>query len=1194
MSPADIIKHHREYLMRRVVSRNSLLRFRPGPQSGRVDVYKMFPESTLLEPTLFEESGDDRDIPSDFLKKIFGCGAVSEHINQVDNIARRLRNLKKTAEDNRRTFGQWTLVLAWPFVYVPTDKLEGATTPLFAPLFLWRIKISKITPHQATFELLQDDNKSECELNFVLAEYLKAKGDFELPEEGDIVTKLQNTNNLEGQVKEIQKWLGKTDINILGELNESLMLYSDPPANQPTLHNVAVLGNAHFKYLALFRDLEKLETMARDGKDLGLLSYLFRREQTAVAEDIQPPSEKDRWFVETTDQSQEEVVWKSRTSNVPIIQIEGPPGSGKSQTIVNIVADALQQKKKVAVVCDHVAALDVVRKRLKGINLDGLAVQITSPKENRTAVIQKARDIEDELIICGNRVEICDEIERAEESCERRSAAFSPDPYQADKTRGHCLAKIDAAKRTTNFDAHFTENKAFIKNVSKWLRSHPNEKTLLGTVKDIAGKWCDCDYPNHLWKDVDITLNKRDDDELRSYFGGAIERIASLNPRNLPNHDVLAYAAHPLVFKFYLQVTNVVRHDTLKLFSDIIKYTREAFNYAGIQPCPALWKSLHESDIAKKKYEEYRDTIVDIPDIVSIKRAIQENKVIQVLSKNFSEQPKHWAEIVEVSTCKLHLSTLPRPLGIKKYNREKAILKEALETKKIENAKELLCYYDDRKAVSMGLKQQRCLRLRRGRQPATMLRELYQVSIRSDMWKMFPVLLTNPSSVSQIMPLDLECIDLLVIDEASQMFTADAMPLFYRSKRVIISGDQHQMPPSNFFALSEDDDDGDDQENVNIDVPYDLLEAVSGCAGEISSLGVHYRSRPAELIDFSNHAFYKGKLQVAKYNGNPPSFLEGRPIYVEHINDGDFKDGKNEQEANAIIDWLKKITNENSNLSVGIIVFNATQCNLVQEKLDEEAENDQNFGETLSRLRNLKSDGEDVGLFVRSVEHVQGDERDVIILGTTYGKKYRNYGPISKSELGRRRLNVAITRAKMGMAVITSLAINEIASAGDRPDDAGEARGSERWYLWKYMQYAQAISDDDSKKATDILREFDNRKIEYQTGREPENEFEKQIGDFLRENNFHVDYQVGEGFYRIDIGVKNNEGDSSYLCGVECDGRSHHSGWRAREKDISRQKNLESKGWHIERIWSDQWFSGNEALRQDFLDRVRRAVTLAE
>lgn len=1206
MTAADIIKGHRENLVRRIVSRSPLLRFIPGGSGGRVDVCEMFPKQQELVPA--EQNCADAvcNTADEFLEHIFSGNQVRARIEQPP--ARALANASKKAADHKRTLGQWTLVLAWPFLYVPGRNLENTNRSLFAPLFLWRIKVSSGGSKIFRLQPATDVN-SECEPNFMLAEYTKVRGDFKLLYTEEILEKMQDNSNCDEKARAIVEWLGaidNIDIENLKEFNAKLQSYTKSSADSPRLMPVAALGNAKFNYLALFRDLQKLEEKARNGEDLGLLGRIFdkRAENPPPPDNPGVPSEEEKWLVETSDPSQEKAVWQSRVDAIPIARLEGPPGTGKSQTIVNIVAEALHRKQKVAVVCHQTAALDVVRKRLEAIARGDLVVQITAPKENRTEVINKARAIEAGGEEEYNREEICTRITINEKICDERTAEFSPDPYDYRKTRGHCMAKIAAIANNTGFYAHDADalddgSPSFCSIVAVRLQQNGGDKKLLNEIQDIVRQWEECDYPEHLWQKIDDEWEGKKH-ILQTHFEVISRKLGELDAEELscnylPAGGALPYAAHPILAEYYWQITDKTRRDSIKTFAKIVKITRKAFEYAKISPCPLLWEDLHLADTAMR-YAAYNQAINGIDNIIAIKKAIRTNPVVASLAETFPQELTAWKEIGEAAVCKFHLNAFLAGPTLRDYEQAKTALAAAIEKKKRCNAQQLIHDHNTREAAANELMHEGLLRLRGGQRPAPTLRRLYHSEAQNGdtIWERFPVLLANPDAVSQIMPLEMGCLDLLIVDEASQMFTADVMPLLYRAKRAVISGDEHQMPPSRFFAMNDeqekDDEDKDDKDDEpNIEVPYELLEAMDTCTEEISKLGVHYRSRAAELIAFSNHAFYHGSLQVAPDNQNLPAFMNGHAIHMEHIV-GNFDGGVNKNEVNEIITMLRTIWDDGGNRSVGVIVFNTTQRNLLLEELDNKSERDEKFRVMYEVSKELTQDGKDVGFFVRSVEHVQGDERDIIILGTTYGPDRRNFVAISVRDHGRRRLNVAITRAKEGMIVVTSLNIDDIANDGDRPDDGG-TEGAERWYLWQYMKYARAVANGDSEAATAILRHINPKYQRPPSGQKPENEFELKVGKFLQDNDLHVDYQVGESGFRIDIGVKKNGNDATYLCGVECDGRTYHSSWRAREHDIWRQKILEDKGWRIQRIWSDKWFSGNkEEERRKFLEEVRGTV----
>ena len=320
---------------------------------------------------------------------------------------------------------------------------------------------------------------------------------------------------------------------------------------------------------------------------------------------------------------------------------------------------------------------------------------------------------------------------------------------------------------------------------------------------------------------------------------------------------------------------------------------------------------------------------------------------------------------------------------------------------------------------------------------------------------------------------------MIIVDEASQMFVAEALPVIYRAKKLVVSGDKMQMPPTDDFSIKDVPDDDEDEllqnEDEQIDEPLELMEKMENIVSTgafRSHLRTHYRSRPAELFNFSNHAFYNGMMQIPPDNIGLPAPLE-RPIKVIPV-EGEFLNSINKKEISQIISLLREIWSK-SDLSVGVVVFNEVQRAALEDALWTESESDEDFKADWEKSRTKEKDEEDVGFFVRSIQKVQGDERDVIILGTTYGKKSarlddrltREYGKLNYKNEGRRMLNVAITRAKMGMYVVSSLNIDDVADDEDHP--GGNQPTKDRWYLWKFLQYARAVSDDDKEHAAEIL-----------------------------------------------------------------------------------------------------------------------------
>lgn len=1212
MSASEIIRVHREHLIRRVVSRNPLLLFAPTDRSvARTDVSSFFGGTRHLPA----ESENPRNLCNDgvsFVKEVIGGHGAAIQLPEKTPMLGRLRRLAERARLENRTTGQWPLVLAWPFLHIPKDVLlNSPQKPRFAPLFLWKIGM-RFQGTQVHFSLKGDEEKDAVSFNSILGEYLRLNS-----QEGvNLMAGEDWTNEMCGKefserCKVIKEWLRQCSLETSGLCEDSIVPYTLQEDKAITIVSSAIVGLSNFRYHSLLSELETLESQAKANPDkIGLLAH-FLNGGNEGSSPIPPkqPAEQGCYLVEKSDPSQEYAVWACREENAPILQLRGPPGTGKSQTIVNLVADALQESKKVAVVCHHTAALEVVQKRLAAVGLGELVTKVTSPKENRHPFIKRAREAGDEDCDAGHfssshREQLCRDIAEHEEIVAAHLDSFHRPGWETPSgKRGHLRAKIDAVRASIGFDASFPS--PFRDGLGKILAPLPDkedeflatERKLLRLVGEVAQKWQDCDYARNPW--AGIASDNHIQEELTAIFRKLLLKInnavAIMGEKPLPR-----YWLHPLSRNHFSKMAAGDRREMAENYSEIVRLTRMAFKCASM---PSKGEKILvefgiSAQMAADEYKQLNKKISSIPAVHFIDEKIKDEPVVAYLQQHHADHPSDgWVQILKAVFCQLLISGFSSHQP--NYSDARQGLAQSIGAKKEEDAKVIFNQYArNRKESCRRLHSMSLLQLKRSaRNPATTLRDIYHEVDRL-IWDAFPVLLASPDSVSQILPLSPDSLDLVIVDEASQIYMADVMPLLYRAKKIVVSGDEWQMPPSALFTMkdnydvSEEGDEGEEVENeIRPDVPYEFLDALKKCiqldSEKVRRLRVHYRSHSRELIDFSNHAFYKGELQAAPMNGNFPKFLHNRPILLEHCA-GRFAGSRNEIEAAKIAEKLEEIWENTPELSTGVIVFNIEQADYVRACIDEKAEKDEAFRKLYQRATALEEDGEYVGFFVRSVEHVQGDERDIVILATTYGTERRSYGPIGQQDLGRRRLNVAVTRAKRGMIVLTSLDIDTIANEGDRPDDLGEG-GFERWYLWKYLQYARAVCSNKREEAANILRSLDQNPRSTAAGQHLEaNEFELQVGKFLEDNGLHVEYQVGADGFRIDIGVKEKVADGRYLCGVECDGRRWHSTWRARHNDVWRQGILEDKGWRIVRIWSDEWFSNDPQARARFLEKIKR------
>ncbi|MDB5297953.1 MAG: helicase, partial [Phycisphaerales bacterium] len=325
-----------------------------------------------------------------------------------------------------------------------------------------------------------------------------------------------------------------------------------------------------------------------------------------------------------------------------------------------------------------------------------------------------------------------------------------------------------------------------------------------------------------------------------------------------------------------------------------------------------------------------------------------------------------------------------------------------------------------------------------------------------------PVWMVSPETVAQVFPRE-PIFDAVVFDEASQCRLEEALPVLTRGKRVVIAGDPKQLPPTRFFesgfAASEDaDEPTTDQEwfeQQQGDVE-DLLTAALGLDAQQSYLDVHYRSKHAALIGFSNTHFYGDRLQPIP--GHPSRRPALPPIRLVPVA-GVYDKRRNEPEADAVVALVKELLGERKPPSIGIACFNLAQRDLIVEKLDDLAADDARFAKRLTEARERVGEGAFQGLFVKNLENVQGDERDHLIVSTTYGpdpagRFYRRFGPLAMPG-GGRRLNVLVTRARQQVHLVTSIPQSAYRSLPDPADGQSPGGG---WLLFAYLRYADELT----------------------------------------------------------------------------------------------------------------------------------------
>ena len=923
------------------------------------------------------------------------------------------------------------------------------------------------------------------------------------------------------------------------------------------------------------------------------------------------------------------------------IVIYGPPGTGKSQTIVNIISDAMCKGKRVLVVSQKRAALDVVFSRLGKLN--SKAMLIPDPEKEKMSFFERVRTMHAAAYASGyadeqahyKKVEF--DIRKEIDTLQSISDSLFT------KTRfGLTLQEMYAGSYNIGKDSkdYKLYNKLVDTEIARM--NYPELSEDLGLIRDknLAHFYLERaeivknnEMVEHVLAEVDVHRLK----EAKSF----IEKILS---RPIVPFDSAKYAYSRYLTAFYLENAATDRRDIKRVAKMITGYEHPSLQrWLSVSAFPLMWpvypfvkhsfnskmeNVMIDLNVAKtvldEHAEEYRplskvldaegyalavggllngnnyflkklndalDNYVKVRDMNSALNSLSDRvKAIlkfaalnsegdeismrEVLDKILPIRIYH--EIVSMdyaveeflSKTVTFDSMRQRILHLKQDQRE---LSRALATSRFN---EIYAQYfktaPDSKDFLYDIQKQRGLRP---------LRQMFDF-FGEYLLRLFPCWLLSPEVVSTILPLKRDLFDLVVFDEASQIFIENALPAMYRGTKVVIAGDSKQLRPTagfvkKYFGNGMQDSSFDLSTQAALEVES-LLDLATARYYPVH-LTYHYRSKYAELIDFSNAAFYENKLQIAP---NTERDFVSPPIERIKVK-GAWQNRHNHEEALAVVKIVKNIlSHRGENESIGIVTFNMEQKEYIEDMLDAEADRSQLFRRQLFAERNRVVDGENVSLFVKNLENVQGEERDVIIFSVGYARNdydrvVAQFGSLSM-EGGENRLNVAVTRAKKKVYVVTSIEPEEL-DKNETTKNAGPK------LLKKYLAYARAVSSGNRAEVKDILMSM-HRPAEVI---DPIGAYELQIKEQLEKLGYEVDINLGNTDYKLSLGIYDRE-IGSYVLGVECDYQAFHSSPSVLERDVYRFKFLESKGWVIVRVWSRDWWLSRTKVLNDLVTVIER------
>lgn len=608
------------------------------------------------------------------------------------------------------------------------------------------------------------------------------------------------------------------------------------------------------------------------------------------------------------------------------------------------------------------------------------------------------------------------------------------------------------------------------------------------------------------------------------------------------------------------------------------------FQLTKLNDSTGIGKSYKDADFSDvfSKVQRMVDSVETVDSWLHYQRVLQEchqeglDNFIQVLSdKRVSFDKYPIAFKCQFMRCWIDAAFTQRPLlrNFNGQNHEQLIATfRELDRTQIELAKVRIQHvlsgnYDVSWEGSSGSERailEREVRKKRAHKP---LRKLFR-EIPNLLLSLKPCLMMSPLTVAQFLEPHLFTFDLVIFDEASQVPPEDSIGPIMRGKQVVVAGDTKQLPPTSFFQSSVLTSEDSDEEDYDEYIPEDLDSVLDECASSgfpKTMLKWHYRSRHESLIAFSNKSYYDYSLNTFPSSEEESPKLGLKFNYLPNLVYQ--KGGVNEEEAREVARRVFEQLKEYPELSLGIGTFSIKQKYAIEDAIEELRKQDDS-------LEELFSTDKQEHFFVKNLESIQGDERDVIFISIGYGKGASgklsmNFGPINKLG-GERRLNVLVTRARMRLEIFSSITGSDF--------DLSKTESEGVHLLKKYLDYAEhgkkiLFQDVDFSKETSFS----------------ESPFEESVYEALTRAGVKLHQQVGCSGYRIDMAVVDKDNPGRYVLGIECDGACYHSCATARDRDRLRQQVLEDLGWNIHRIWSTDWYKNPKHELEKTLSAIKEA-----
>lgn len=953
-------------------------------------------------------------------------------------------------------------------------------------------------------------------------------------------------------------------------------------------------------------------------------------------------NESDKYFLSQLDFSQEEAVLS--VDSKKIVTIEGPPGTGKSEVIASIISNNIMKNKTILMVCEKDAALKVILDKYANKGLDIYITHLTDTKsinkwrkklsddiievtnknieEANSNVHSLNRDIQycmnelDEIKnqlysteygmslheLYGYQIE---DVENVNFNINFPSAEFDISQLENIKSDITIIAS-NLIKLNGNSLIRKVSNKVNLKSVNirldKIIKIYEelNENNAFELIKELNDAY---PHKSNIILDVEQYeryINSKSSliDTLKSKIFKIFKLKGVVNRLNIDEARVEDR-------KFINQKLNLIKI-ILELNEDLDKEV-ESLNVLFIDEyIDELKKDVCNYDKFKYQLDQIKDLIDKIEHLYIIKTQKSklgnyQQQVINTLieneigiKNNIERLDEYWYKIIQNELVNSWIGFLQDKYDlVYKISAHNNIYDEICKklSNTLERKNDAIPTEIERRIISNisnldNEKMKNLQKLIKKSNRKTSNKQLIKEGIENGLLQCKPIWLLTPEVATSILPLQSGLFDIIIFDEASQMALEDSIPCIYRGKKIVVAGDTKQLPPPKFNNVDLEIEDFD---NVEINEDKELLSnsesllhyMIDKYKNSKVFLNYHYRSKYKELINFSNYAFYGGEINIV-----PNVFYDkdNKPIEYIYLDDGRINNSVNLIEAKKVVDVLKDTMIKYEDQSIAIIAFTKAQQKCIENEINSRKQSDSEFERYF--LINSNREELDKQILISNIDEIQGDQRDIVIFSIAYGPREQNgdvNGNITgnlNSKDGKFRLNVAISRAKNKIILITSLKSNELPSS-----DEGEGRS----LLKSYLDYCEAIYLNYKENAKQILDKVCSNKnvANSKYNNKDESPLETQIREALVSRGVCLNQQVEQLGFRIDFAVIDPRDSDRYLLAIEADGATYHSSKSAKERDLYRQQLLERKGWTFIRIWSKDWWKNKEHEVERVLNKIK-------